>query len=229
MSDRSSNPSFAVSRNLKNAKYHFIEAKVDKLTESSDIINSDTTQVSSDTWNSVSSSTWLCATSNMKSTSRKTWQTSLLFLEPLQVQNLKRKSGGDMAYYVPQIKKWRGHVPRVPHQIALIPTSRMKRETNDASKSQVNQASWNRLVLKFDSGNQLGIHNYLWIVFFCDFPLIARSGKVTSLSVRLSVRRTPREQVPAVEKCENYWHLNTWKLVLTKKTSFEKLTSCNMS
>ena len=170
MSDRSSNPSFAVSRNLKNAKYHFIEAKVDKLTESSDIINSDTTQVSSDTWNSVSSSTWLCATSNTESTSRKTWQTSLLFLEPLQVQNLKRKSGGDMAYYVPQIKKWRGHVPRVPHQIAPIPTSRMKRETNDASKSQVNQASWNRLVLKFDSGNQLGIHNYLWIVFFVIFP-----------------------------------------------------------
>jgi len=30
----------------------------------------------------------------MKSTSRKTWQTSLLFLEPLQIQNLKRKSGG---------------------------------------------------------------------------------------------------------------------------------------
>jgi len=36
MSDRSSKPSFAVSRNLKNAKYHFIVAKVDKLTEYSD-------------------------------------------------------------------------------------------------------------------------------------------------------------------------------------------------
>ena len=23
-----------------------------------------------------------------------------------------------MAYYVPRLKKWRGHVPRVPHQIA---------------------------------------------------------------------------------------------------------------
>jgi len=35
MSDRSSKPSFAVSRNLKHAKYHFIEAITDKLTESS--------------------------------------------------------------------------------------------------------------------------------------------------------------------------------------------------
>jgi len=36
MSDRRSKPSFAVSRNLKNAKYHFIEANIDKLTESSE-------------------------------------------------------------------------------------------------------------------------------------------------------------------------------------------------
>jgi len=48
MSDRSSKPSFAASINLENAKYHFIEAKIDKLTESSDITDSDTTQVSSD-------------------------------------------------------------------------------------------------------------------------------------------------------------------------------------
>jgi len=34
---------------LKNAKYHFIEAKIDELTESSDT-----------TPNSVSTSTWLC-------------------------------------------------------------------------------------------------------------------------------------------------------------------------
>ena len=46
MSDRSSKPSFAVCRNFKNAKYHFIEAKIDKLTQSSDITDSDTTQVS---------------------------------------------------------------------------------------------------------------------------------------------------------------------------------------
>jgi len=44
MSDRSIKPSFAVSRNLKNAKYHFIEANIDDLAESSDITDSDTTQ-----------------------------------------------------------------------------------------------------------------------------------------------------------------------------------------
>jgi len=46
---------------LKNAKYHFIEAKIDKLAESSDT-----------TPNSVSTSTWLCVTFNMKKASRKT-------------------------------------------------------------------------------------------------------------------------------------------------------------
>ena len=74
MSDRSNKPSFAVSRNLKHAKYHFIEAITDKLTECSNT-----------TPNSVSTSTWLCVTSNMISTSYKTWQTSLLFLELLQI------------------------------------------------------------------------------------------------------------------------------------------------
>ena len=78
MSDRSNKPSFAVSRNLKHAKYHFIEAITDKLTESSDT-----------TPNTVSTSTWLCVTSNMISTSHKTWQTSLLFLELLQIQQKK--------------------------------------------------------------------------------------------------------------------------------------------
>jgi len=68
---------------LKNAKYPLIEAKIDKLTESSDT-----------TPNYVSTSTWLCVISNMKSTPHKRWQTSLLFLELLQIQNLKRKSGG---------------------------------------------------------------------------------------------------------------------------------------
>ena len=102
MSDRSNKPSFAVSRNLKHAKYHFIEAITDKLTESSNT-----------TPNSVSTSTWLCVTSNMISTSHKTWQTSLLFLELLQIQNLK-----DIAYYVPPPEKVGGHVPCVPHQIA---------------------------------------------------------------------------------------------------------------
>ena len=53
MSDRSNKPSFAVSRNLQHTKYHFIEAITDKLTESSNT-----------TPNSVSTSTWLCVTSN---------------------------------------------------------------------------------------------------------------------------------------------------------------------
>jgi len=30
----------------------------------------------------------------------------------------EKKSGGDMAYYVPPSEKWGGPVPRVPHQIA---------------------------------------------------------------------------------------------------------------
>jgi len=42
---------------------------------------------------------------NMKGSSQKTWQTSLLFIEPLQIQNLKRKKWGDMAYYVPPSQK----------------------------------------------------------------------------------------------------------------------------
>jgi len=45
MSDRNSKPSSEVSRNLRNAKYHFIEAKIDKLTESSDVTDSDTTVI----------------------------------------------------------------------------------------------------------------------------------------------------------------------------------------
>jgi len=48
--------------------------------------------------------------------------------------------------------------------------------TSDASKSQVNQASWNRAVWKFGSEKQLNVQNYLSI-FICDFPLIARFGK----------------------------------------------------
>jgi len=53
-----------------------------------------------------------------ESSSHKTWQTSLLFLKPLQMQNLKRKKWGSMVYYVPPPEKVGRHVPRVPHQIA---------------------------------------------------------------------------------------------------------------
>ena len=45
--------------------------------------------------------------------------------------------------------------PGLPHQ-------NTKRETSDASKSQVNQSSWNSKVLKFGSENQLNVHNYLF-------------------------------------------------------------------
>ena len=45
--------------------------------------------------------------------------------------------------------------PGLPHQ-------NTKRETSDATKSQVNQSSWNRKVLKFASENQLNVRNYLF-------------------------------------------------------------------
>ena len=92
MSDRSRS-SFTVSRNLKNAKYRFIEAKIDKLTESSDT-----------TPNSASTSTWLCITSNMKSTSHKTWQTSLIFGTSPNIKP-EDKKWEDMAYYIPPPEK----------------------------------------------------------------------------------------------------------------------------
>ena len=68
----------------------------------------------------IRSSTWLCVTSNMKNSSRKTWQTSHLFFKPLQIQTYDKKVGGRWHIMSPRLKKWRGHVPRVPHQIAPI-------------------------------------------------------------------------------------------------------------
>jgi len=49
-------------------------------------------RISDTTPNSVSTSTWLCVTPNMKNSSHKIWQTSLLMLKPLQIQNPKRKT-----------------------------------------------------------------------------------------------------------------------------------------
>ena len=63
----------------------------------------------------------------MKSTSPKMWQTS--FLELLQTQNQKRKSGGHGILY-PPTKKRGGHVPRVPHQIAPMNLSTTYRKTH---------------------------------------------------------------------------------------------------
>jgi len=55
---------------------------------------------------------------NMKSSSHKTWQTPLLFLKSLQIQNLERKKWGTWHIMSPPSEKVGGHVPRVPHQIA---------------------------------------------------------------------------------------------------------------
>jgi len=52
-----------------------------------------------------------------------------------------------------------------------------KRERSDASKSQLNEASWNtRTVLKFGSKKHL-MSIIIFQPFFCEFHLIARSGK----------------------------------------------------
>jgi len=39
--------------------------------------------------------------------------------------NPTRKSGGTWHIMSPRLKKWKGHVPRVPHQIAPLPTFNM--------------------------------------------------------------------------------------------------------
>jgi len=78
-----------------------------------------------------------------------------------------------------------------------LPYQNMKRETNDASKSQLNQASWNTTVLKFSSENHKNVHDYLsifllWFSFDRTIWNISVAlKKVMSLSVWLGVRRTP--------------------------------------
>ena len=56
----------------------------------------------------------------MKSSSPKTWQTSRLFLNPLQIQNLKRKKWGGHGILCPPVWRSGGTRPRVPHQIAQM-------------------------------------------------------------------------------------------------------------
>jgi len=87
---------------LKHGIYHFIEAKIYKLTEPSDT-----------TPNSVSTSTWLCVTSYMKITSHKTWQTSLIFGTSPNIK-LEEKKGGDVAHYLPPNRKSGGTRPPYP-------------------------------------------------------------------------------------------------------------------
>jgi len=62
--------------------------------------------------------------------------------------------------------------------------------------------------LKLGSENQLNVHDYLSILF-CNFSLVAQSGWSHVTIGLLGVRRTPRVEVPGVEECENYWHLNS--------------------
>ena len=52
--------------------------------------------------------------SNLKSSLHKTWQTLLSFLKPHQIQTLKRRKWGDMAYYIPHLKKWGDTSPVFP-------------------------------------------------------------------------------------------------------------------
>ena len=59
---------------------------------------------------------------------------SFLFLQALQIQNLKRKMWGDIAYYAPRLKKWGRHVPRVPYLIALMTVSALGSSVKLADK-----------------------------------------------------------------------------------------------
>jgi len=82
------------------------------------------------------------------------------------------------------------------HRVA---TSKTQWETSDASKIQLNQESWNEVVLKFGSENILNVHNCLQ-PFIVIFPWSNDLENVTSLSVWLGVRRTPRAHVPGIEE-----------------------------
>jgi len=89
-----------------------------------------------------------------------------------------------------------------------LPDQETKLETRHASKSQINQASWNRTVLKYVPEDQLKVHIYLSSLF-SDFLRSHDLEKVMSLSLWLGVCRTPRVQVLGIEESENYYHLNT--------------------
>jgi len=60
--------------------------------------------------------------SNMKSSSHKTWQTSLLFFKTFQMQNLKRKKwGGYGILCPPRLKKWGDTSPVSPTKLRSCP------------------------------------------------------------------------------------------------------------
>ena len=89
---------------MKNAKNYFIEGKICKLTESG---------IPHQTCFNINLAT--CGLpSNMKCSSHKTWHTSLLFLKPLKIQSLKRKSGGTWHIMSPPSEKVGGTRPPCP-------------------------------------------------------------------------------------------------------------------
>jgi len=103
------------------------------------------TETSNTTPKSVSTSSWLCVTSNMKSSLHKTWQTSLLFLELLQIQNLERKRGGTSHIMPSSHEKLEGTRPRVPHQIASISMTKQRTNENDETMSVIKWTSLKEL------------------------------------------------------------------------------------
>ena len=81
-----------------------------------------------------------------------------------------------------------------------------KKKKNWIKQKQTTQEGWVKKCFLFNP-------DYLWILF-CDFPLIARSG---TSHVTISLIGCARVKVPGNEEAENYWHLNTWKLVQRTK------------
>ena len=85
-------------------------------------------------------------------------------------------------------------------------------------QSQLNQASWNRAVLKFDLENQLTVNPFSWFL-----PWLHDLDKVTPLSSWLGMRRKG-------PWCWRMWELLAFEHVKTmvdKKTRFEKLNPCS--
>jgi len=110
MSDIGSNQSFAVSRNLQNAKNHFWSKNL---------------WIYQNQWYHTNLSfniniATVCVTSNMKNSSRKTWQTSHLVLKPLQIQTLREKSGGTWHIMSHRLKKWGTRPPCPPPNCAHV-------------------------------------------------------------------------------------------------------------
>jgi len=104
MSDRSSQTSFTVSRNLKTTKNHFIEAKIDKLTEF--VIPHQT----------IPTSTWLCMAYHLASTALHTIPNKhhFYFLKLSKYKTYKEESGGTWHIMSPPSEKVEGTRPPCP-------------------------------------------------------------------------------------------------------------------